>query len=145
MNFRTWIEMEAGLNSGFPELAVNRGTNTPASDAVRRTGLQPQVDSEEIHTDQKDEQDKIQAIDGAIQRADSEMPQGKQEGNAKLTKFKDMWEKLKATWEDLKIEKDSNPGEVESNGLGSTKGDEQMIQMMQQNPNAGPNQDFSSF
>jgi hypothetical protein len=104
MNFRTWIKTESGLNSGFPSMQINnRGSSTPASDEVMRTGLQPQVDSHEIKTKQKDEQDKIQAIDGALKRADSEIPQGKESG--KLSKFKKLWDLLKSKWEDLKIEK----------------------------------------
>ena len=133
MNFRTWIETEAGLNSGFPSMQINnRGSSTPASDEVRRTGLQPQVDSHEIHTSEKDEQDKIQAIDGALKRADSEIPQGKEYG--KLGKFKKLWDLLKSKWEDLKIEKP--PEGLKTSGLGSAKGDEEMMQFMQQNPNS---------
>lgn len=143
MNFKTWLEADAG-NSGFPQsFPINRGTSTPASGEVQRTGLQPQVDSHEIHTDEKDEQDKILAIDGAIKRADSEMPQGKQDGSQKLTRFKNAWEKFKAKWEDLKLSEDEPDDEVETDGLASMKGDENMVQMMQQNPNAlatGPNQ-----
>lgn len=140
MQFRTWLEDEASLNSGFPELGpnVNRGAATVASDEVLRTGLQPQVDSKEIHTDQKDEQDKILAIDGAIKRADSEIPQGKQEGSEKLSRFKQMWDKLKEKWEDLKMMKPDDDNQPDTNGLGSVKGDEKMMAMMQRQPNAMP-------
>ena len=140
MQFRTWLEDEAGLNSGFPELGpnVNRGAATVASDEVLKTGLQPQVDSKEIHTDQKDEQDKILAIDGAIKRADSEFPQGKQEGSKKLSRFKQMWDKLKEKWEDLKMQQPENDDQPDTNGLGSVKGDEKMMAMMQMQPNAVP-------
>lgn len=141
MKFRTWLEMENSLNSGFPEIyPPNRGTSTPASDAVRRTGLQPQVDAHEIPTDAKDEQDKVLAIDAILQRVDQELPNSE---NKKVTKFKKMWEKMKTKWKNLKMNQDSNPNEVPTNGLGSMKGDEKLINYMQNNPNAiltGPNQ-----
>lgn len=129
MRFSTWIESEAGLNSGFPELLppVNRGNSTVASDEVIRTGLQPQVDAEEIHTKQKANQDKIQAIDAAIQRAGSEFPQGK-EDDPKLNQFKKMWDSLKKKWDDLK----NSPEDAESSG------ENEMIQLMRRNPNATP-------
>lgn len=136
MKLKTWLETDAGLTTQFPQMQVNRGSSTPASDPVLRTGLQPQVDSEDIHTDQKDEQDKIQAIDGALQRADSEMPQGRQ-GSRKLSKFQKMWGTLKEKWEELKIDKSSDDV-VDTNGLGSVQGDEEMLQYMQQNPNSVP-------
>lgn len=137
MRFRTWLEDGTSLNAGFPELGagINRGAATTASDEVLRTGLQPQVDSKEIHTDQKDDLDKIQAVDAAIKRADIEMPQGIQD-NEILNRFRKLWKSLKEKWEDLKIKKDDDSGEIDTNGLGSTKGDENLIKKMQMNPNA---------
>lgn len=134
MRFRTWIESEASLNSGFPEVYpnVNRGAATVASDEVLRTGLQPQVDSQEIHTKQKDEQDKIQAIDATIQRADVEFPQGSSDSQ-KVSEFKKLWDSLKEKWHNLKVQKES-PAELDTNGLGSARDDE-FTQMMQRNPN----------
>ena len=105
MRFRSWLENETGLNAVFPEILspINRGSDTPASAEVKRTGLQPQVNSNEIHTAQKEEQDKIQAIDGAIERADSEFP-GDLEGNEKLSEFKKMWKAMKQHWAKLKMQ-----------------------------------------
>lgn len=141
MEFRKWIEMENSLNAGFPEMfPPNRGTSTPASDAVRRTGLQPQVDSHEIRTTAKNEQDKIQAIDSILQRIDQEIPDSDSE---KVTKFKKMWNNMKEKWEKLKLNQDLLGKEIETTGLGSNKGDERLISYMQNNPNAlltGPNQ-----
>lgn len=141
MEFRKWIEMENSLNAGFPEMfPPNRGTSTPASDTVRRTGLQPQVDSHEIRTTAKNEQDKIQAIDSILQRIDQEIPDSDSE---KVTKFKKMWNNMKAKWEKLKLNQDLLGKEIETTGLGSNKGDERLISYMQNNPNAlltGPNQ-----
>lgn len=133
--------MENSLNAGFPEMfPPNRGTSTPASDAVRRTGLQPQVDSHEIRTTAKNEQDKIQAIDSILQRIDQEIPDSDSE---KVTKFKKMWNNMKEKWEKLKLNQDLLGKEIETTGLGSNKGDERLISYMQNNPNAlltGPNQ-----
>lgn len=141
MRFRTWIESENSLNGSIPEMfPPNRGTSTPASDTVRRTGLQPQVDSHEIHTAAKDEQDKIQAIDAIIQRVSQDIPDS---DSKKISKFKKMWEKMRSKWENLKINNDSQPKEIETNGLASSTGDQRLTQYMQNNPNAiltGPDQ-----
>ena len=102
--------------------------------------LQPQVDSHEIRTTAKNEQDKIQAIDSILQRIDQEIPDSDSE---KVTKFKKMWNNMKAKWEKLKLNQDLLGKEIETTGLGSNKGDERLISYMQNNPNAlltGPNQ-----
>ena len=142
MRFRSWLENETGLNAVFPEVLppINRGSDTPASAEVKRTGLQPQVNSNEIHTAQKEEQDKIQAIDGAIERADSEFP-GDLEDNEKLSEFKRMWKAMKQHWANLKMQTNSaaDMQEVPTNGLASSMGDEQLLQNMQVNPNIVPN------
>jgi hypothetical protein len=142
MRFRSWLENETGLNAVFPEILspINRGSDTPASAEVKRTGLQPQVNSNEIHTAQKEEQDKIQAIDGAIERADSEFP-GDLEGNEKLSEFKKMWKAMKQHWAKLKMQTNNTDDmqEVPTNGLASSMGDEQLLQNMQGNPNIVPN------
>lgn len=142
MRFRSWLENETGLNAVFPEVLppINRGSDTPASAEVKRTGLQPQVNSNEIHTAQKEEQDKIQAIDGAIERADSEFP-GDLEDNEKLSEFKRMWKAMKQHWANLKMQTNSaaDMQEVPTNGLASSMGDEQLLQNMQGNPNIVPN------
>jgi hypothetical protein len=141
MRFRTWLESENSLNGGIPEaFPPNRGSSTPASDAVRRTGLQPQVDSHEIHTTAKDEQDKVLAIDAILQQVSQDIPQS---ASKKISKFKKMWDKMKSKWEELKMNNDSSPQEIETNGLGSSTGDPKLLQYMQNNPNAivtGPNQ-----
>lgn len=139
MKFSVWLEAEASLNAGMPEILpdVNRGTNTPASDEVKRTGLQPQVDSQEIHTNEKDEQDKIQAIDGALKRFDNEIPQGKTD-ISKLNKFKKMWDQLKEKWEDIKLGEKEEKVPDPDNGLGTATGNKNYINMMQQHPNMVP-------
>lgn len=138
MNFRTWFEDEASLGGGIPRLTpqVNKGNSTVASDEVLRTGLQPQVGAEEIRTHQKDEQDKVLAIDGAIKRADEEMPQGKQE-NQSLNKFKKMWDELKKKWDAIKMGEDEEDPQDDS-ALGSVTGDKDYLQKMQQHPNMIP-------
>jgi hypothetical protein len=141
MRFRIWMEREASLGAMMPEMmpGPNRGSDTPASDGVKRTGLQPQVGAEEIHTDQKDEQDRIQAIDAAIQRADQEIPEGSDDGE-KVNKFKELWKNLKEKWDTLKLDQ-GVPEDNASSGLGDSQGDQKMLKLMQQNPNmvqAGP-------
>jgi|688.fasta_scaffold56382_7 hypothetical protein len=141
MRFKTWIESENSLNGRIPEIfPPNRGTSTPASDMVRRTGLQPQVGSNEIQTDAKDSNDKLLAIDAMLQRVDHELPKT---GSDKIAKFKNLWKSLRQKWEDLKVSDEYSPQEIDTNGLASAAGDEKFMQYMQNNPNAvptGPNQ-----
>jgi hypothetical protein len=142
MNFRSWIETEIGLNGSFPEVLppINRGISTPASAEVVRTGLQPQVGAEEIRTDAKDEQDKIQAVDAEIQRLDSRISQG--ESGDKINKFRDLWNELKDKWEQIKVEENPDPNQIPASGF-ETQGHQEYIQAMRKSPNAvltGPNQ-----
>lgn len=138
MEFRTWFETEMGL--GTLPFSVNRGTATPASDEVKRTGLQPQVDAQEIRTKEKDEQDKILAIDDMIKNFDKDIPEG--DDGEKVNKFKALWDKLKEKWEDAKSDEEAAKDDL-SGGLGSRTGDQSYIKQMQQQPNAlltGPGQ-----
>ena len=141
MNFRSWSESDAGL--GVMPFSANRGSGTPASDEVKRTGLQPQVDSHEIQTSQKDETDKVLAIDAKIKGFENEIPEGDATNNPKVNKFKKLWEKLKEKWEQVKSEEDEDSPHNPEDGLGSNPGDENLIRKMQQNPNmamTGPDQ-----
>lgn len=117
-------------------MGVNRGSDTPASDPVKQTGLQPQVDSQNIKTKTHKEQDKISALDSGIEHLDMQLPDGDDADTPKLNKFKELWNDLKAAWEDIKMGDSPMPGE--SGGLGTETGPQQFLQMMQQNPNMAP-------
>lgn len=135
------MEAEAGMGSNMPDMLAsispNRGSDTPASAEVKRTGLQPQVGAQEIHTKQKDRQDKIQAIDSAVQHFDKDLP-GNEDGDedSKINKFKKLWGDLKQKWEDLKMDQDDEGDD--SGGLGDDNGDEKYTSTMRQNPNMVP-------
>jgi hypothetical protein len=143
MRFRTWILKENSLNANFPEVLsqVNKADSVPASAEVVRTGLQPQVQSNEIPTAAKDEQDQIQAIDAAIQNVESKINNN---GGEKINDFKKIWKKLKEKWEHIKLNKKDDLERVDINGLGGTSGDEELSRFMQQNPNTTVN-DLNSF
>ncbi len=144
MRFSIWIEAEASMGSNMPDMLAsmpNRGSDTPASDEVKRTGLQPQVDAQEIHTKQKSEQDKLLAIDASIERMDQEIPEGSDDDTPKINKFKEIWNDLKEKWDHLKISDDENPDQDDESGLGNNVGDKKYLQMMQQYPNMMPAQD----
>lgn len=142
MRLRTWMETEAGL--GTLPFSVNRGSNTPASDEVKRTGLQPQVDASEIHTKEKDESEAVLAIDDKMKRFETDLPDGKDAESPKVNKFKELWEKLKEKWEKIKSDQDEPKPPRSEDGLGSNGGDPNYVQTMQQHPNmmlsGGPNQ-----
>lgn len=59
MRFRQWLENE--------ELET-KASAMPASAEVIRTGLQPQINSQEIKTKPKDHFDRVQAIDSHMER-----------------------------------------------------------------------------
>lgn len=144
MRFNVWMEVEASLGSNMPDMLAsmpNRGSNTPASDEVKRTGLQPQVDSQEIHTKEKDEQDKLMAIDAGIERLDKEIPKGSDSDAPKLNKFKEIWNNLKEKWDEIKISDDEDDQGLDGEGgLGDNVGNNKYTQTMQQNPNMMPPQ-----
>lgn len=121
MSFKTWIESE----NGFPP---NRGTATPGSDEVRRTGLQPQVGAEEIETHEKDEEDKVLAIDAKVKRFETEIPQG----GEKVAAFRSLWDEFKDKWEKTKAGEQENTPE---GGLASDGGDQDYVDQMRQRPN----------
>lgn len=140
MKFRTWIETNSGLGS-LP-FSTNRGSDTPASDEVKQTGLQPQIDSNEIKTKQKDSRDKILAIDARIKRFDTDVPGGEDE-DPKINKFKELWEKFKEKWDEIKADQAPSGGQDSEAALGSNTGDQSFVQTMQQHPNmmlTGPGQ-----
>lgn len=95
MKFKQWVENEI---------------NTPASAEVIRSGLQPQVDAEEIHTSQKDDLDKIMAIDSHLQRV-KESIRGMSTKSPKLRELKDFVVKMLAEWETFKNRNDGNPSQ----------------------------------
>lgn len=133
--FKVWVE-ENGLNSGFPEL-TNRGSDTPASNAVKQTGLQPQVNSDEIKTKEKENLDQMLAVDGAIERFDSEVPEGTAD-SSQINQFKELWKELKEKWEQIKSGEETQPV---GDGLASDMGDANYLKAMQQNPNMAPQAD----
>lgn len=147
MKFRSWLEFsatslggEAGMGANIPDILAssNRGSDTPASDAVKRTGLQPQVDAQEIETKEKDQQDRILAIDGGVERLDSIVPGG---GDApKLAKFRSLWQQFKDKWDKIKTTDDAAVSALDD-GLGDTN-DEKYQSTMRQRPNMvlAPNQ-----
>lgn len=140
-NFKNWMEDEASLGSASPEMAppmVNKGINATASDEVKRTNLQPQVDSQEIETKSKKEQDRILAIDSDIEHMDMALPDGDDAETPKINKFKQMWDELKEKWDMIKMSDEIPDDGSEDTGLGSEEGDEEYKQMMQRFPNMVP-------
>ena len=125
MKFRTWFENDE---------------NATASAAVQNTGLQPQVDAENIDTRQKRDSDKISAIDAGIERLNVELPDGDSE-DPKVNKFKELWDKFKEKWENLKVsDYDGEEEEMEDDPdeLGQNMGDPKFRQQMTEKPNMTP-------
>lgn len=136
-NFKTWFEDQGtSLNAGFPELQ-NRGSNTPASDEVKRTNLQPQVDAQTPEAKGHKEKDKLLAIDSELERVDVNLPSGKQ--GSKVNQFRQIWNKMKAKWDNVKMSDDEAPEQdQEGQGLGTAMGDPKYLQQMQSHPNMVP-------
>jgi len=127
-NFRNWLQNE---NEDFPQLGapIDNG-NTPASGEVKRTGLQPQVDAQEIETKSKAEQDKIGALDAEIERIQEILDTINDDDHPKMGKFKVMWNQLLDSWETIKFGDD---GEDDGSGLGSHTPDERQLDAMKNN------------
>ena len=141
MRFSIWLESEASMGANMPDMLAsmpNNSGSTPASDQVKRTGLQPQVDSQEIHTKEKDDQDKLLAIDGNIKRFDQEIPQGNDYKTTKINKFRQLWKDFKAQWDDVKMSDDEDETSNDSEGLASNGGNSDYVNMMRQHPNMVP-------
>lgn len=105
----------------------NRGSDTPASDEVKRTGLQPQVGAEEIHTKQKEENDEVAAVDAGIEKFDRQI----NGGGRRVGEFRRRWQELKDEWQRIKL-KDDGEG-----GLGDSD-DSDYRKAMLQHPNMVP-------
>lgn len=137
--FQTWrVIRENSVNAGFPEI-MQKGGDTPASDEVKRTNLQPQVDAQELQTKGKKEQDRILAIDGELERIDANLPSDDEDSD-KVNEFKKLWDKMKKKWDAIKMSDDKTQVEEpeDKGGLGSNMGDPNYLQTMQQHPNMVP-------
>lgn len=136
MKFRTWVE-EGSLGSGTPEMLppqfVNKGSDTPASDEVKRTGLQPQVDAPNSKADK--EKDAVSAVDSEIAHFDNGIPE-EDDDTPKINQFKQLWDQLKEKWEQIKMS-EKQPEEDQETGLGNAKNDK-FTQTMRQFPNMMP-------
>ena len=117
MKFKIWVEdQEMSLGGMSPELMANRGSDTPASDEVKRTNMQPQVDAEEPKLAK--DADRVSAIDSGIEHLDKILPP-KTEGGTRTSQFKKMWSDFKRKWDRVKM--DQPPQDPEDVGLGMTE------------------------
>lgn len=116
----------------FPNMSnpIDNG-ETPASGEVKRTGLQPQVDAQNINTKSKAESDKIGAIDAQIERISDIASDLSDENGPKLVSFKKMWDQFLDAWDVIKM---SDNGVTDNgSGLGSHTPDENLLNTMKQN------------
>lgn len=98
MRFKLWVENEYGDQDA---------NMMPASAEVIKTGLQPQVDSKEIKTRQKEEQDKMMAIDSHMQRIATILPsvESSDQDSEKLKQIAQFAKSMLQSWSDLKSDK----------------------------------------
>jgi hypothetical protein len=138
MKFKIWVEEEgASMGSMTPEMMPpikSKESDAPASDQVKRTGLQPQVDAQELSTKSKKEQDAILAIDAGIEHMSTNMPDGDDTDTPKLNQFKQMWDQLMTAWDELKMS--DAPGH-QVDALGDAE-DRDYTDMMKDHPNMVP-------
>ena len=121
MKFINWLE--------------NEHDPTVASAEVKRTNLQPQVDSEEIHTKEKEDHDKVMALDAELEQLDSKISGS---DSPRLNKFRELWNELKLKWDEIKV---SDPKQPDDGGLGRETGDQNYLRNMQRYPNMIPARD----
>lgn len=91
MRFKMWLE---------DEISSQAMLQAPASSEVIRTGLQPQVDAKEIKTKQKEEHEKMMAIDGHIQRIKNVADGFPKKSEFK--KIKDFCDRIIKQWDQIK-------------------------------------------
>lgn len=111
------------------EVSTAQQDAAPASSEVLRTGMQPQVDAQETKTSQKEDHDKMMAIDSQIQRILG-MVGGS--GTEKMTAIKKFCNQMAEEWERVK-KGATEPPESNSGGLGGLTPNPKQIQFMQNN------------
>ena len=138
MNFKIWIKNEAslGATANIPDIQppthspVNQGGDAVASDEVKRTGLQPQVDAKTANGD--DNQDDLLAIDAKIEDMETELPET---DSPKLNQFRSLWDEFKAKWDEIKMT--DEPKDPSEQGFGDME-DPEYDQTMRDHPNMVP-------
>ncbi len=100
MGFKLWYEeQEASLNGGFPEAGIANQTDTPASNMVKLTGLQPQVDSpQDIDPKAMADQDKVGAIDADLERLQLAYKEKSANKGSRLATFRNMLDSFIKQW-----------------------------------------------
>lgn len=119
MEFRRWLVERLG----------NEADQMPASAEVIRTGLQPQVDAQEIRTRQKDELDLVQAIDSHLQRIRTIVDDIGDVHTRKLLRAKKFCEKVLRRWDGIKKDEQK----PDDRGLDGFEPDEKRARWMKQN------------
>lgn len=119
LTFSQWIENSLG-----------NALSNPASSNVLRTGLQPQVNSQEIPTQQKENVDGIMALDSHIQRLKEVAHQITQKKSDKSERIKKLVSSFVKEWENLTKEETQD---YDKEGLGSYKPSENELEFMRNN------------
>lgn len=122
MSFKIWLENEIdGQPSGME----------PPSGEVKRTGLQPQVDAQEIKTKEKEETDKLMAIDGHMQRIQTVIDGLDVNHSDKLRALKKFGQGMLDDWDRFKTQGDTN--ELGDMGLGEFNPSPNKVRWMMDN------------
>ncbi len=135
------LREDASLGSATPEMGAPtdglKHSPTPASDEVKRTNLQPQVDAKAADTKAGLENDRIGAIDADVERLDSSLPE-ESDKTPRVNQFMVLWKQLKAQWEKIKTDDVNSTEGDKQNPLGNDMGDQTYLKNMQQYPNMAP-------
>ena len=135
------LREDASMGSASPEMGAPtdglKHSPTPASDEVKRTNLQPQVDAKAADTKAGLENDRIGAIDADMERLDSSLPEENSD-TPRVNQFKVLWRNLKAQWEKIKTADVDDMAGDKQNPLGNDAGDPNYLKNMQQYPNMAP-------
>lgn len=122
MKFRTWFEEDMDKQADM----------APASAEVVKTGLQPQVDAQEIHTGQKEENDTLMALDGHFQRIKETADKMESGDSERLQQLKDFCQNTLNDWEQIKRGKPPQ-GKQQGAGLGSFQPPQRQLDYMTAN------------
>jgi len=146
MKWKTYqrLREEASLGSATPEMGSPtnglKHSPAPASDEVKRTNLQPQVDAKPADTKAGLENDRIGAIDADLERLDASLPEENSD-TPRVNQFRQLWKQMKDQWDQIKTSDTDEGGNDPNSPLGNDMGNPQYLKTMQQNPNMAPSSD----
>jgi hypothetical protein len=126
-NFRMWLN--ENKDTVFPDL-LQKADQAPASAEVIKTGLQPQVDAQEITAKDQEDQDKIMAVDSHVKRISTVLDNS--EKSDRLKQVAKVWKNFLKDWEQIKMGDQPASDRPIGNGLGDVHASDKYLDYLKQ-------------